>query len=128
MHLETRALVTGGPDSSDPVFVSDCSSRALVSSALTIFSRDAAQHRILVDDPRFELMRHDVTFPLYVGGPDLQFSLSCLPYSYQRDPVQTTKTSIHGAIDMLGLAKRLKSKFSGHRPQNVRRSQRSSAG
>jgi UDP-glucuronate decarboxylase len=63
----------------------------------------------LLDDKRFELLRHDVTFPLFVEV-DLIYNLACpaSPVHYQRDPVQTTKTSVHGAINMLGLAKRLK--------------------
>ncbi|WP_210185656.1 UDP-glucuronic acid decarboxylase family protein [Bauldia litoralis] len=62
----------------------------------------------LRDNPRLELMRHDVTFPLYVEV-DRIFNLACpaSPIHYQRDPVQTTKTSVHGAINMLGLAKRI---------------------
>ncbi len=61
----------------------------------------------LLDHPRFELMRHDVTFPLYVEVDEI-YNLACpaSPIHYQRDPVQTTKTSVHGAINMLGLAKR----------------------
>jgi UDP-glucuronate decarboxylase len=63
----------------------------------------------LLNHPRFELMRHDVTFPLY-AEVDAIYNLACpaSPVHYQFDPVQTTKTSIHGAINMLGLAKRLK--------------------
>ncbi len=62
----------------------------------------------LLDHPRFELMRHDVTFPLYVEVDQI-YNLACpaSPVHYQHDPVQTTKTSVHGAINMLGLAKRL---------------------
>jgi UDP-glucuronate decarboxylase len=62
----------------------------------------------LLGNPRFELIRHDVTFPLYVEV-DRIFNLACpaSPVHYQHDPVQTTKTSVHGAINMLGLAKRL---------------------
>ena len=62
----------------------------------------------LLDEPRFELMRHDVTFPLYVEVDQI-FHLACpaSPVFYQRDPVQTTKTCVHGSINMLGLAKRL---------------------
>ena len=62
----------------------------------------------LLSNPRFELMRHDVTFPLYVEC-DAIFNLACpaSPIHYQLDPVQTTKTSVHGAINLLGLAKRL---------------------
>jgi UDP-glucuronate decarboxylase len=63
----------------------------------------------LMDNPRFELLRHDVTFPLYVEVDEI-YNLACpaSPVHYQNDPVQTTKTSVHGAINMLGLAKRLK--------------------
>ena len=63
----------------------------------------------LMAHPRFELMRHDVTFPLYVEVDEI-YNLACpaSPVHYQHDPVQTTKTSVHGAINMLGLAKRLK--------------------
>lgn len=66
----------------------------------------------LVPNPRFELLRHDVTFPLYVEV-DRIFNLACpaSPVHYQRDPVQTTKTSVHGAINMLGLAKRLRARI-----------------
>ncbi|MDA8574261.1 SDR family oxidoreductase [Alphaproteobacteria bacterium] len=66
----------------------------------------------LMDDPRFELMRHDVTFPLYIEVDEI-FNLACpaSPIHYQHDPVQTTKTSVHGAINMLGLAKRLGAKI-----------------
>lgn len=62
----------------------------------------------LMDDHRFELMRHDITFPLYVEVDQI-FNLACpaSPVHYQHDPVQTTKTSVHGAINMLGLAKRI---------------------
>lgn len=61
--------------------------------------------------PRFEFMRHDVTFPLYVEVDEI-YNLACpaSPVHYQHDPVQTTKTSVHGAINMLGLAKRLRCK------------------
>jgi UDP-glucuronate decarboxylase len=63
----------------------------------------------LIGRPRFEILRHDVTFPLYVEVDEI-YNLACpaSPIHYQRDPVQTTKTSVHGAINMLGLAKRLK--------------------
>ena len=66
----------------------------------------------LVGHPRFEVLRHDVTFPLYVEVDEI-FNLACpaSPIHYQRDPVQTTKTSVHGAINMLGLAKRLGAKI-----------------
>ena len=63
----------------------------------------------LLGEPRFELLRHDVTFPLYIEVDEI-YNLACpaSPIHYQHDPVQTTKTSVHGAINMLGLAKRLK--------------------
>ena len=63
----------------------------------------------LIGHPRFELVRHDVTFPLYVEVDEI-YNLACpaSPIHYQHDPVQTTKTSVHGAINMLGLAKRLR--------------------
>ncbi|MDH4190212.1 MAG: SDR family oxidoreductase [Betaproteobacteria bacterium] len=66
----------------------------------------------LLGNPRFELMRHDVTFPLYVEVDQI-YNLACpaAPIHYQYDPVQTTKTSVHGAINMLGLAKRVKAKI-----------------
>ena len=66
----------------------------------------------LLPHPRFELMRHDVTFPLYVEVDEI-YNLACpaSPIHYQWDPVQTTKTSVHGAINMLGLAKRVKAKI-----------------
>jgi UDP-glucuronate decarboxylase len=65
----------------------------------------------LIENPYFEAMRHDVTFPLYVEVDEI-YNLACpaSPVHYQFDPVQTTKTSVHGAINMLGLAKRLKAK------------------
>lgn len=66
----------------------------------------------LVSNPRFELLRHDVTFPLYVEVDEI-YNLACpaSPIHYQHDPVQTTKTSVHGAINMLGLAKRVRAKI-----------------
>ncbi|NOC81867.1 UDP-glucuronic acid decarboxylase family protein [Ruegeria sp. HKCCD6428] len=66
----------------------------------------------LHNNPRFEFMRHDVTFPLFVEVDEI-YNLACpaSPVHYQHDPVQTTKTSVHGAINMLGLAKRLKCKI-----------------
>jgi UDP-glucuronate decarboxylase len=66
----------------------------------------------LLSHPRFELLRHDITFPLYVEVDEI-YNLACpaSPVHYQFDPVQTTKTSVHGAINMLGLAKRTKAKI-----------------
>lgn len=66
----------------------------------------------LLGNPRFELVRHDITFPLYIEVDEI-FNLACpaAPIHYQFDPVQTTKTSVHGAINMLGLAKRINAKI-----------------
>ena len=73
-------------------------------------TRDNIRH--LLGDPRFELLRHDITFPLFVEVDEI-YNLACpaAPIHYQFDPVQTTKTSVHGAINMLGLAKRVKAKI-----------------
>jgi UDP-glucuronate decarboxylase len=73
-------------------------------------TKDNIQH--LLGHPRFELVRHDVTFPLYVEIDEI-YNLACpaSPIHYQFDPVQTTKTSVHGAINMLGLAKRTRAKI-----------------
>ena len=73
-------------------------------------ARDNVTH--LLASPHFELLRHDVTFPLYVEVDEI-YNLACpaSPIHYQRDPVQTTKTSVHGAINMLGLAKRTKARI-----------------
>lgn len=72
-------------------------------------SKDNIRH--LLDNPYFELMRHDVTFPLFVEVDEI-YNLACpaSPIHYQHDPVQTTKTSVHGAINVLGLAKRVGAK------------------
>ena len=73
-------------------------------------NKDNVSH--LMANPCFEILRHDVTFPLYLEVDEI-FNLACpaSPVHYQDDPVQTTKTSVHGAINMLGLAKRLKAKI-----------------
>lgn len=76
------------------------------------FTGDKANITHLLDNPYFELLRHDVTFPLYVEVDEI-YNLACpaSPVHYQFDPVQTTKTSVVGAINMLGLAKRTKAKI-----------------
>jgi len=76
------------------------------------FTGDKSNIRHLLGKNNFELIRHDVTFPLYVEV-DRIFNLACpaSPVHYQHDPVQTTKTSVHGAINMLGLAKRVKARI-----------------
>ena len=73
-----------------------------------LFTGSKNNIRHLMNNPNFELMRHDVTFPLYVEV-DRIYNLACpaSPIHYQQDPIQTTKTSVHGAINMLGLAKRV---------------------
>ena len=76
------------------------------------FTGSKANVAACLDHPRFELMRHDVTFALYVEVDEI-YNLACpaSPVHYQHDPVQTTKTSVHGAINMLGLAKRVRAKI-----------------
>ena len=76
------------------------------------FTGTRANIAALVSNPRFEFIRHDVTFPLYVEVDQI-YNLACpaSPVHYQHDPVQTTKTSVHGAINMLGLAKRVKARI-----------------
>jgi UDP-glucuronate decarboxylase len=76
------------------------------------FTGTRANVQSLLANPRFELMRHDVTFPLYIEVGQI-YNLACpaSPIHYQHDPVQTTKTSVHGAINMLGLAKRTRARI-----------------
>jgi UDP-glucuronate decarboxylase len=113
MHLENRVLVTGGAG-----FLGSHLCARLLKDGANVICVDnfftGARRNIepLLDDHRFELMRHDVTFPLYVEVDDI-FNMACpaSPIHYQHDPVQTTKTSVHGAINMLGLAKRLRAKI-----------------
>jgi UDP-glucuronate decarboxylase len=77
-----------------------------------LFTGSKSNIRHLLNDDRFEFMRHDVTFPLYIEVQKI-YNLACpaSPVHYQHDPVQTTKTSVHGAINMLGLAKRLRARI-----------------
>jgi UDP-glucuronate decarboxylase len=113
MHLETRILVTGGAG-----FLGSHLCERLLRSGARVICLDnffTGAHRNLDefrDHKAFELLRHDVTFPLYVEVDQI-FNLACpaSPIHYQHDPVQTTKTSVHGAINMLGLAKRLRAKI-----------------
>jgi UDP-glucuronate decarboxylase len=113
MKTRKKVLVTGGAgflgshlcerllDRGDDVICVD-----------NFFTGQKANVAHLIGNPYFELMRHDVTFPLYVEVDEI-FNLACpaSPVHYQFDPVQTTKTSVHGAINMLGLAKRTKARI-----------------
>jgi UDP-glucuronate decarboxylase len=112
-HARKRILVTGGAG-----FVGSHLCDALLAAghevlcADNFFTGNKANIEKLLDHPYFELIRHDVTFPLYVEVDEI-YNLACpaSPNHYQHDPVQTIKTSVHGAINMLGLAKRLKARI-----------------
>ena len=108
-----RILVTGGAG----FLGSHLCERLLASGSDVLcvdnfFTGNKENIKHLLGHPHFELMRHDVTFPLYVEVDEI-YNLACpaSPVHYQSDPVQTTKTSVHGAINMLGLAKRVKAKI-----------------
>ncbi|MGL4813568.1 MAG: UDP-glucuronic acid decarboxylase family protein [Beijerinckiaceae bacterium] len=111
--LPKRILVTGGAG-----FVGSHLCRVLLDAGHEVLCADnlytGMRRNIeeLLGHKRFEFMRHDVTFPLYVEVDEI-YNLACpaSPVHYQNDPVQTTKTSVHGAINMLGLAKRLKARI-----------------
>jgi UDP-glucuronate decarboxylase len=113
MSSKNRILVTGGTG-----FIGSHLCTCLLDRGAEIlcvdnfFSSEKENVSHLMQNPRFELLRHDVTFPLYVEIDEI-YNLACpaSPIHYQRNPVQTLKTSIHGAINMLGLAKRLKVKI-----------------
>jgi len=112
MMLRKRVLVTGGAG-----FLGSHLCERLLADGNDVICLDnfftGTKDNVapLLGDPHFELMRHDVTFPLYVEVDEI-YNLACpaSPIHYQHDPVQTTKTSVHGAINMLGLAKRLRAK------------------
>jgi UDP-glucuronate decarboxylase len=113
VHLEKRILVTGGAG----FLGSHLCERLLADGAIVIcvdnfFTGARRNIEHLLDHKHLEVIRHDVTFPLYVEVDEI-YNLACpaSPIHYQHDPVQTTKTSVHGAINMLGLAKRLRAKI-----------------
>jgi len=113
MHTGKRCLVTGGAG-----FLGSHLCKRLLIEGNEVIAADnfytGTKDNIveLLDNPNFELVRHDITFPLYVEVDEI-YNLACpaSPIHYQFDPVQTTKTSVHGSINMLGLAKRLKAKI-----------------
>ena len=110
--IKKRVLVTGGAG-----FLGSFLCERLLAEGCDVICMDnfftgrKANIAHLIDNPYFELMRHDVTFPFYVEVDEI-YNLACpaSPVHYQFDPVQTTKTSVHGAINVLGLAKRVKAK------------------
>jgi UDP-glucuronate decarboxylase len=110
MHVRKRILVTGGAG-----FLGSHLCERLLEAGHEVLCVDnfftSARFNVehLLENRRFELMRHDVTFPLYVEVDEI-YNLACpaSPVHYQHDPVQTIKTCVHGAINMLGLAKRLR--------------------
>ena len=113
MHTGKKCLVTGGAG-----FLGSHLCKRLLIEGNEVIAADnfytGTKDSIveLLDNPNFELVRHDITFPLYVEVDEI-YNLACpaSPIHYQFDPVQTTKTSVHGSINMLGLAKRLKAKI-----------------
>lgn len=113
MHLRKRVLVTGGAG-----FLGSFLCERLLKEGCDVVCVDnfytGTKRNIihLMENPYFELIRHDITFPLYLEVDEI-YNLACpaSPIHYQNDPVQTTKVNVHGSINMLGLAKRLKAKI-----------------
>ena len=113
MHLRKRVLVTGGAG-----FLGSHLCERLLNEGCDVLCVDnfytGSKRNIeyLMGNPYFELLRHDITFPLYLEVDEI-YNLACpaSPIHYQNDPVQTTKVNVHGSINMLGLAKRIKAKI-----------------
>jgi UDP-glucuronate decarboxylase len=113
MHLRKRVLVTGGAG-----FLGSFLCERLLHEGCDVVCVDnfytGTKRNIihLLDNPYFELIRHDITFPLYLEVDEI-YNLACpaSPIHYQNDPVQTTKVNVHGSINMLGLAKRVKARI-----------------
>ncbi len=108
-----RILVTGGAGFLGSHLIDRLLARGdEVVCADNLFTGSKRNIEHVLDNPRFEFIRHDVTFPLYLEVDQI-YNLACpaSPIHYQHDPVQTTKTSVHGAINMLGLAKRLRARI-----------------
>lgn len=113
MHIRKRVLVTGGAG-----FLGSFLCERLLAEGCDVICADnfytgTKQNIVhLMENPYFEVIRHDITFPLYVEVDEI-YNLACpaSPIHYQNDPVQTTKVNVHGAINMLGLAKRIKAKI-----------------
>jgi len=113
MHLIKRVLVTGGAG-----FLGSHLCERLLQERCDVICADnfytGSKRNIvhLLKNPYFELLRHDITFPLYLEVDEI-YNLACpaSPIHYQNDPVQTTKVNVHGSINMLGLAKRIKAKI-----------------
>ena len=113
MTQRRRILITGGAG-----FLGSSLCEKLLAEGHEIICADnfytgsRANVTNLIENPRFELIRHDITFPLYIEVDEI-YNLACpaSPIRYQLHPVQTTKTSVHGAINMLGLAKRVRAKI-----------------
>jgi UDP-glucuronate decarboxylase len=113
MHLRKRVLVTGGAG-----FLGSFLCERLLKEGCDVVCVDnfytGTKRNVihLKENPYFELIRHDITFPLYLEVDEI-YNLACpaSPVHYQNDPVQTTKVNVHGSINMLGLAKRLKAKI-----------------